>query len=155
MGTRHLQTVIDKNGIKRIEQYGQWDGYPNSQGIDILKFLRGADIDQYAKNVSKIEQITPSQEKMVDRCKTWQIKYPYMSRDCGSDIHQMILENKVKFVYHHDEKSKNWGCEGFYIIDLQKMTFKSKFYDDESVFDIANLPTDDDYLKAMGITNEN
>jgi len=144
-----LQTVIDKNGVKRIAQYGQWDGYPDGQGKDILNFLRSADLEKYAGNVAKIEQITDKQDKMLDTCKDWKIKYPYMSRDCGSDIHQMILDNKVKFVYHHDEATKKWGCEGFYTIDLQKRTFTAQFWNVVKEFDLDNLPTTEEFIEQM------
>ena len=39
MGTRHLTCVV-KDGDYKVAQYGQWDGYPSGQGIDILTFLR-------------------------------------------------------------------------------------------------------------------
>ena len=32
MGTRHMIGVV-KDGIPRIAQYGQWDGYPSGQGV--------------------------------------------------------------------------------------------------------------------------
>lgn len=38
MGTRHLIAVI-QNEEPKVAQYGQWDGYPRGQGIQILKFL--------------------------------------------------------------------------------------------------------------------
>lgn len=34
MGTRHLIKVKYKGEIK-VSQYGQWDGYPDGQGLDI------------------------------------------------------------------------------------------------------------------------
>ena len=36
MGTRNLTKVIDKNGIVRVAQYGQRDGYPSGQGLNAL-----------------------------------------------------------------------------------------------------------------------
>lgn len=38
MGTRHLIEVVVDGQIK-VAQYGQWDGYPSGQGVDVLKFL--------------------------------------------------------------------------------------------------------------------
>ena len=40
MGTRHLIVVIDRKGTLEVAQYGQWDGYPSGQGIDVLKFAK-------------------------------------------------------------------------------------------------------------------
>ena len=54
MGTRHSQMVINKAGETKVVQYGQWDGYPSGQGVDILAFLRGADLDKYDEEVSKL-----------------------------------------------------------------------------------------------------
>jgi hypothetical protein len=162
MGTRHLQTVIDKKGTKKVENYGQWDGYPEGQGIDILKFLRGADLDKYAKEVEKLQPITKKEVEKHDLFvknlnkqnlsydksdKQYKEKYGFLSRDCGSDIHQLIQEGKVPFVRMAND-GRTW-CEGFYIIDLKEMVFKSEYHNKESVFNIANLPTDEDYLKAM------
>ena len=39
MGTRNLTCVI-KDGKYRVAQYGQWDGYPEGQGMNILNFLK-------------------------------------------------------------------------------------------------------------------
>ena len=36
MGTRHLIGVI-KDGAYRVAQYGQWDGYPEGVGAELLK----------------------------------------------------------------------------------------------------------------------
>lgn len=40
MGTRHLIAVIDRKGTLKVAQYGQWDGYPSGQGVDVLKFAK-------------------------------------------------------------------------------------------------------------------
>lgn len=149
MGTRHLQTVIDKNGVKRISQYGQWDGYPSGQGIDILNWLRTADLEKYAENVAKIPEITDEQNKMLDKMPDWNVKYPYMSRDCGATIHKLIEDGKVEFVYHHDEEKNMWGCEGFYTIDLQKGTFTAEYYNRKKIYKLSNLPTKEKFLKQM------
>ena len=39
MGTRGLTKVIDKDGITKVAQYGQWDHYPEGQGVKILYCL--------------------------------------------------------------------------------------------------------------------
>ena len=39
MGTRHL-IFIQLNGEYKLSQYGQWDGYLEGQGLDVLNFLR-------------------------------------------------------------------------------------------------------------------
>ncbi|KAF2194392.1 hypothetical protein K469DRAFT_773578, partial [Zopfia rhizophila CBS 207.26] len=37
-GTRHLICVFHK-GRFVVAQYGQWDGYPEGQGVTLMKFL--------------------------------------------------------------------------------------------------------------------
>ena len=39
MGTRNL-TAVYLDGQYKVAQYGQWDGYPEGQGITALTFLR-------------------------------------------------------------------------------------------------------------------
>lgn len=39
MGTRNL-TAVYLDGQYKVAQYGQWDGYPEGQGITVLTFLR-------------------------------------------------------------------------------------------------------------------
>lgn len=38
MGTRNL-TAVYLDGQYKVAQYGQWDGYPEGQGITVLTFL--------------------------------------------------------------------------------------------------------------------
>lgn len=39
MRTRHL-IAVQLDGEYKIAQYGQWDGYPEGKGVDVLHFLR-------------------------------------------------------------------------------------------------------------------
>lgn len=147
MGTRHKQTVINKKGEVKINQYGQWDGYPSGQGKDILSYLRNGNLKKYQKELEKINRITKEQDKMVQDDKNWKQNYPYLSRDCGSYIHQMIEDGSVKFVAHiDDEEAKKW-CEGFYTIDFKNNTFTTEYYDTKVTFELNNLPTEEEYLE--------
>lgn len=38
MGTRHL-IAAKVDGEYKLAQYGQWDGYPEGQGVAVLDFL--------------------------------------------------------------------------------------------------------------------
>lgn len=149
MGTRHQQIVINKEGERKISQYGQWDGYPLGQGKSILEYLRTGNLKKYQENLDKIPLLTDSEAEMVDKDLNWSKKYPYLSRDCGSQIHKMIEDGEVKFVSHiEDEEANNW-CEGFYTIDFQKGEFTSVYYDKKSTFKLSKLPTVKRYLKIM------
>ena len=146
MGTRHRQAVIAKNGELKIQQYGQWDGYPSGQGKDILNYLKNGDLEKYHENLTKIPIVTKEQTEQVENDKEWKRNYPYMNRDCGSDIHQMIENGEVQFVAHIDETEARQWCKGFYTIDFQKGVFVSEYYDNTVELDLYNLPTEEEYL---------
>lgn len=150
MGTRHYQTVIDKDGTLRIAQYGQWDGYPSGQGKGILNYLKTGNLEKYHQELAKIKPITPEQSEMVDDDKKWNENYPYLSRDCGSRIHQMIENGDVKFAGMTSEDEAVKWCEGFYCIDFQKGVFTSEYHGETAEFSLDNLPTEEEYLSAMG-----
>jgi len=154
MGTRHHQTVIDKEGNLKIAQYGQWDGYPSGQGASILEYLRNGNLDKYQKQLAKIPQITEEEINKVNESKDWKSEYPYLSRDCGSDIHKLIEDGKVKFVQHTSmEEAQKW-CEGFYTIDFQKNEFVTEFNGISKSYSIDKLPTEKKYLKDCEPTDE-
>lgn len=149
MGTRHRQAVITKQGELKIQQYGQWDGDPEGQGKDILNYLRDGDLDKYQKNLSKIPLINDEQIGEVNNDENWTINYPYLSMDCGSDIHQMIEAGEVKFVQHTDlEECQEW-CEGFYTIDFQKGLFITEYYEHKVELKLNELPTEEEYIKMF------
>jgi hypothetical protein len=149
MGTRHVQTVISKEGDVKIQQYGQWDGYPEHQGVEILNYLRNGDLKKYQKNLSKIPLINKKQSKRLSQDPNWALNYPYMSRDCGASIHKMIENGEVKFVSHIDEKEAGDYCEGFYTIDFSKNEFISEYHGEPCIFKLDDLPSDEIYLNKL------
>lgn len=155
MGTRHLQTVIDKNGVKRVSQYGQWDGYFSGQGLDIYNWLRSANLEKYQENLEKIEPVTKAQlEKIHKWGDNWDSVFFYMSRDCGAKIHKMIEMGAVPFVELLDlRKSNNW-CEGFYTIDFQKGVFTLEYAGTLLSYDLNNLPDKETFTKDIIIAEQ-
>lgn len=72
MGTRNL-TMMVIDGKFRIAQYGQWDGYPEGQGITILKFMRDKFTPSFVfEKFPKIKFVTEDQLK--DTYKTIGVK---------------------------------------------------------------------------------
>lgn len=126
MGTRHFQKVISKEGEVILAQYGQWDGYPSGQGVDILEFLRDVDLDEYEEKLKSIRVISSEEIDALDD--NWGEKYPYLSRDCGAKIHQMVMDNRVQFKSMCSQEEADKWCEGFYTIDLQKRLFIVEFH---------------------------
>lgn len=59
MGTRNLTMVINKKGDLKVAQYGQWDGYPEGQGVTILNFAKGAgNLEALEKTLENVEFYT-------------------------------------------------------------------------------------------------
>lgn len=148
METPHIIKIVDKTGRIRINQYGQWDGYPSGQGLDILKFLSTHVLDLFEMNVSKIHNIKEKDADMIEFHSFSTINYPYLSRDCGSDILDMIYKNKVKFVRFATKEAKSF-CFGFYTINFKTNEFKSKFGKKIVTYHLDALPTSDEYLIAF------
>ena len=147
MGTRHYQTVINKAGETKVAQYGQFDGYPSGQGIDVLTFLRGSDLDEYEKQVNKLYPITKEELSLIDDNPKWELLYPHLNRECGGKIHGLILQGKVKSVHLTSQQDANRWCEGFYTIDFSKGVFITEYYKTKVEYPLASLPTDEEYLK--------
>lgn len=62
MGTRNLTMVVHGGQVK-VAQYGQWDGYPEGTGKDILRFLRdGFMREQFVENLGRAVFITSEEE---------------------------------------------------------------------------------------------
>ncbi len=149
MGTRHRQIVIDRNGVRRISQYGQWDGSADGQGVRVLRFLRAANLNKYQEEVEKINTLTEKDAEIVNSSSNWANEYPYLHRDCGADIHEMISNGLVKFVQHmDDEEAAKWlHCE--YVIDFQKGIFSGQDYGRFAEWKLDELPTEVEFLAAL------
>lgn len=163
MGTRHVQYVINQNGEEKVAQYGQWDGYPSGQGLDILCFLRKSNLKKYLENVNKLQE---ADDEFINRLNKWlkdlqnsdldygeqrterenNLEYFALSRDCGSKLHKMILDGNVKFIQLCPREEANSWCEGFYTINFQTNEFIAEFRGIEKRYSLDNLPTDEQFL---------
>lgn len=144
MGTRNLTLVIDRKGDLKVAQYGQWDGYPEGQGINVLAFAKDQekmdklekvlekvkffndchDIDEYIKNYdAKCEQ-----GNRTDADKYWFNNL--ITRDLCSDIlNSLITLDTTKLPKEHNgiiylQNSEDFGrdslmCEWAYCINLK------------------------------------
>lgn len=134
MGTRHLISVVKDNNYK-VAQYGQWDGYPEGQGLVVLNFLRDCDIDKFKSQVDKckfIEDenffknaykelgINPRDGLItMEEADRFAAEYPQLSRDMGGKIlnfiynnDNVLLENSIDFA------NDSLFCEWVYVVDL-------------------------------------
>lgn len=134
MGTRHL-TVVYLDGEYKVAQYGQWDGYPEGAGINILEFMRDkVDMEKFKTAVRNCSYTTDDQVeelwKKYAPCSEEGITsgdlnrfgrdYPQFHRDTGSDILEIIqshpegieLQNSINFA------ADSLFCEWAWVVDL-------------------------------------
>lgn len=152
MGTRHLIGVI-MDGEWRVAQYGQWDGSPSGQGVEILKFLRELTATQYLRFREQLkrtyfgtaeeidEAYAPySQDGMMtlDQAEAFKrSRHGHNSRDTGADILQVVLDFEepvglepaparpgLMLIDSRDFARDSLFCEWAYIIDLDTNTLE-------------------------------
>jgi hypothetical protein len=165
MGTRNLTKVIDKDGITRVAQYGQWDGYPTYSGTRMLsfisehgmldkihlslakcRFIDQAEIDQMYFRFQEVTKWAEAREEISG----FHIVYPSLSRDTGVDILKVIIYSNED-VALSDESSfekDELFCEGVYTLNYQTREFISWFNGDTITFKFDELPDEEAYLNA-------
>ncbi len=122
MGTRN-STLVKLDGEIKVAQYGQWDGYPTGQGQTIQDFLKKVDIKDFKEKVKILRPITKEETEEVNNTPNWQKEYPYLSRDAGADVLNMIADGKVKFlVLDPDFINDSLLCEYWYELNLNEET---------------------------------
>ena len=139
MGTRNLTIIIHK-GKNVVAQYGQWDGYPNGQGKKALAFCRTiAKSDARKKFIKKLSrcrwatdvEIKAAQNKVgiiddwmnLDQAEQLNKLLPYLSRDNGAAVLDMIMKSKRKdgdvlLTDSTEFAADSVFCEWAYVIDL-------------------------------------
>lgn len=127
MGTRNL-TMVVKDKEYKIAQYGQWDGYPEGQGLTALEFLETADLNKFRKvldNVSFLDIDNMSEEEIKYIEDNFETKYNHLSRNHGAKILNIIYEEKATQLQNHISfAGDSLFCEWAYLIDLDKNTFE-------------------------------
>lgn len=138
MGTRNL-TCIYLDGEYKVAQYGQWDGYPEGQGLTCLEFLRSMDEEKFRKELME-RQFAPdgyiqgvyaaygAHDGMISVTNADKLenRFPEFSRNTAANILNLIMEGKVG-PYLQDEirfAADSLFCEWAYVIDLDKRTFE-------------------------------
>lgn len=140
MGTRNL-TVVKIDGEYKVAQYGQWDGYPQGQGLTALQFLRDEMIeDKFVRAVSNVTEI--SKEKldsywkecgaddsgMVSLDGSFKFKelHPELHRDTGADILEIIQAHPdgIELSLDLEFASQSLFCEWAWVVDFDTRTFE-------------------------------
>ena len=141
MGTRNL-TAVKIDGQYRVAQYGQWDGYPEGQGMTCLHFLREQmDAALFKQSLGKTTFIDPKDLnalwmeygaddnglvslEVADKMKR---DHPEFSRDTGAEILALVqnhpegmrLQNELEFA------ADGLFCEWAWVIDFDTGTFEA------------------------------
>jgi hypothetical protein len=145
MGTRGLTKVIYK-GETIVEQYGQWDHYPEGQGVTMLYILQ--DPKNVENFISKIPQIYYPSEAVVDAMvkpfedgsmpgmmtldsgNLFGEKYPTLTRNTGAEVFRVIAnwdDSPIPIVKEEGFEEDELYCEGVYTVDLDKELFHTQF----------------------------
>lgn len=144
MGTRHLICVV-KDGEYKVAQYGQWDGYPEGQGLAVLEFVRlmmeyGA-LDEFKQKLDNVYFATEEELKAqwneagADPNSEWvdmevsekhREMFPQNSRDTGAKIlaYVMVSQGRLGLFNDINFAGDSLFCEWAYVIDLDKMTLE-------------------------------
>lgn len=134
MGTRNL-TIVQKDREYKVAQYGQWDGYPEGLGVQLLIFLKRVNMHSFKECIDKVSFYTQEElEKIENHIETmkrnfkdydWTLAYPELSRDWGGDVLQHIIFNGTKKLKNSiDFAAYSLYCEWAYVIDLDSGKFE-------------------------------
>jgi hypothetical protein len=165
MGTRNLTVVKNTAGETKIALYGQWDGYPSYSGVKALEFLRPkVNRHNLLASLPVVEFITDKEcDELYNASKSstdWENKdflneYPALHRDTGVGILEIVAtanaSKTIKTIDNSDFRNDTLFCEGVYEVDFSTNQFISTYDDKTVAFDLDTLPSDEEYLSAMGV----
>ena len=161
MGTRNLTKVIDRNGVTKIAQYGQFDGYPEYSGVRILEFISEYDtLDKLEASLEKCHFVKEPDYSFTDTGDykrdnaVFNAYYPNYSRNTGADILKVVVYSvgDVNLIDESEFENDGLFCEGVYTIDFQKCLFISKYNGVETEHGLENLPSREQYLERFELT---
>jgi hypothetical protein len=129
MGTRHL-VAVQLDGEFKVAQYGQWDGYPEGQGKEVLRFLRsrmfrGNGRSAFEEKLRAAKFLTEEENSEMNldvRSSGFFALHPEWSRDTGAKILSRVAEAEpgIRLVNASDFAGDSLFCEWAYVIDLDK-----------------------------------
>jgi hypothetical protein len=166
MGTRNLTKVIDKDGITRVAQYGQWDGYPDGQGKSMLAFISEYKmLDKIELSLSKCRFVSqgeidaaydvysdePKWEQLRNEVAGFHIAFPSFSRDTCTDILKVVVYSNEDVILsdESDFEKDDLMCEGIFTLNYQTREFITTYHGKTVKFEFDKLPTVAEYLNAF------
>lgn len=147
MGTRHL-IMIRLDGVLKLANYGQWDGYPTGQGVTVaafvqaylrnktlraefadgaraLKFGTPSELNEIQAEWEAVESDHKKAAKKGNYVPKYQLaKFDAFSRDTGATILAKINEGLGLQIVKDDSEFLKDGlfCEWAYCVDLDACT---------------------------------
>lgn len=144
MGTRNLTVVIHNQEVK-VAQYGQWDGYPEGQGVEILGFLSAPEKQELLKQVlSRVRfqnesDIREQQEFLCaigskdgwmnhEQYQQFKGRYPLHISDVGGEILERLIQSEdsaeIILIDSYLFAGDSLWCEWAYVIDFDQNVFE-------------------------------
>lgn len=140
MGTRHL-IAAKIDGVYKLAQYGQWDGYPEGQGMAVLEFLvNEMDMDAFKSALRNCrfigwEEVSAELVKFGADPNDYSIRlsdydrfseaHPEWSRDTGAKILGFIQSSGGCGLRSNlDFAADSVFCEWAYVLDFDTMQFE-------------------------------
>lgn len=131
MGTRHLVCAV-VDGDFRIAQYGQFDGYPDGAGLDVLRFVRDADLDAFAERLRATRWLTKEEVKAawdavapgkewvtLEESRRMERRRPELHRNTGAVILRLVADGEVTALQDERDFGRDGlFCEWGYVVDL-------------------------------------
>jgi hypothetical protein len=140
MGTRNL-TIVKIGGEYKVAQYGQYDGYPEGQGLSCLNFLRNEMQEErfkamlqkcsYLTEKGKLELIqqyggTPDGRLSNEGCDAMLNDNPALSIRVGANVLSLVQNSSdgLKLDDYLDFVGDGLFCEWAWVIDFDTRTFE-------------------------------
>jgi hypothetical protein len=158
MGTRNLTKVIDRNGVTKVAQYGQWDGYPSGQGATALYHAQNHRLIE--SKLDKLTFLTDSEIENINSLLSASGQpvsevYPTLSRDtCADILGYVAYGNDVFLVDNSDFENDELFCEAVYTLDFQQKKFISVYGGTTTEHNLDDLPTLEEYLNEWATIND-
>lgn len=120
MGTRNL-IAVKTDGKYKIAQYGQWDGYPSGQGVEVLDFLKSTNLKDFRERVRATRYLSKSE---CEALTNWSATHPQLSRNQGAKILGLVNGGVVELIDTLAFAGDSLMCEFCYVIDFDSETFE-------------------------------
>jgi hypothetical protein len=165
MGTRNLTKVVDADGITRVAQSGQWDGYPEYTGTRILDFIKEHQmLEKIEKSLVKARFLTEDELLEIskqysdeygfmtmEQSAEFSLNYPSLTRDTGCDILKVLVYSggSIPLADESEFENDDLFCEGVYELNYKTRQFITKYNGMSVALSFEGLDTAENYLNSF------